>query len=179
MISAIRAGAPLKDAAAVAGISTRAFEAWRKRGRDELEAREDGFDPDHDEDAYVRLVQAVDLAQAQSRVRGVANIQRVAAGGIVTEETTRRYRDETGNMIEETTIKRSAPDWRATAFLLERTHRAEFGKTSAVELTGADGGPLQVAHSVDLSSAAANIKASLALSAGSVVPGEIVARPEQ
>lgn len=162
LVAATRAGAPMLDAAANAGISVRVFERWMMRGREEQEARDDGEAPDPEEQPYVDLNAKVMLARAQFRVRAVANIQRSAQGGIVTETTTRRYPDpETGEMVEEVTVKRTAPDWKASAFLLERLHRGVFGRQQEVTVTGADGGPVQVEHSVNLEDVAARIHAAL------------------
>ena len=69
-------------------------------------------------------------------------------GGIITEETSRKYRDpNSGALVEEHTVKRTAPDWRASAHFLERQHRAEWGKEGiSVELMGEGGGPVQISN---------------------------------
>ncbi|HET9656657.1 MAG TPA: hypothetical protein VFP72_14980 [Kineosporiaceae bacterium] len=162
LIDATRAGAPVHAAAAAVGLSQRAVFRWLQRGHDELEARDEGRAPDPDEQQYVDLWVGVEKARAQATVRAVANIQRCAAGGIVTEETTRRYRDpDTGEMVEETTVKKTAPDWRASAWYLERQQRADFGRQAELAVTGPGGGPVQVEHAVDVESLAARIHGAL------------------
>lgn len=40
------------------------------------------------------------------------------------------------------------PDWRAQSWLLERRFRGDFGKTTAVELSGPDRGPVNLSSTV-------------------------------
>jgi hypothetical protein len=101
----------------------------------------------------------VSRARAEVAVRGVALIQRVAAGGAVVKETTRRYRDGNGQMVTETEKTFAPPDARPMQWLLERTHRQEFGRASQVEVTGADGGPVQVDNGDVVTTLAARLAA--------------------
>lgn len=144
-------GVPMNLAATQAGIALRTFVDWMQRGRAEderlAEAAIAGQDtaPEAAERAFLDLYRDVMRARSDAAVRNVGHVQRSAAGGFVTEETVRTYRDEAGRMVTETTTKRAAPDWRAAAWYLERSHRSEFGKDAVqVEVTGADGTPLQI-----------------------------------
>lgn len=138
LIEATKRGTPMRAAAAYCGISLRAFEDWMRRGRIEQDAREDGEEPDPVEQKYLDLYEKVLEARAYATVQSAALIRKSAIGGQVVEETTRRFRDATGQVVEEKTVKRTAGDWRAAAWWLERQERGEFGKESKVtqEVTG-------------------------------------------
>ncbi|OEJ21011.1 hypothetical protein [Streptomyces subrutilus] len=184
LVAASRTGVAVELAAEMAGISRRTFLAWMARGRAEAEARDAGEDADQGEDEYVALYEKVRTARATAATRAMANIRRVADGGIVTKVTTRKFRDpETGQIVEETTEDRTAPDWRADAWYLERQHREHYGKdaTLAVEITGLGGAVLQNEQAVDLSALAERLNESLfaveyppELEAGGVIDAEIV-----
>lgn len=176
LVKATSAGAPMSVAAGVAGVALRTFESWVARGRDEIANRQEGEPPDPAEQEFVDLVDALEIARAQAAARAVAVIQRSAQGGFVTEKAVERLPDGT---IRETE-KRAAPDWRAAAWYLERQHRREFGRATEVAVTGADGGPVQVEHTVNVVQLAGRIKDSLARS--DVIVGELaptISEPHQ
>ncbi|MGW1275469.1 hypothetical protein ACWD4V_00735 [Streptomyces tsukubensis] len=147
IIAASRTGIAVELAAEAAGISSSTYRRWMARGRAEIAAREDGQPPNEEETSYVELFERVRTARAMAAARAMANIRRVADGGLTTKVTTRKYRDvETGQIVEEVTEDRSVPDWRAAAWYLERQHRTHYGKDAAiaVEITGLDaGGPVR------------------------------------
>jgi len=61
-------------------------------------------------------VEKVRTARATAAAREMANIRRVADGGIVTKVTTHKLRDPaTGQIVEETVEDRTVPNWRADA----------------------------------------------------------------
>lgn len=171
LVDATELGVPVAIAAQAAGVSPRAFQVWCARGRDEEEHRDNGGEPRESEELYFELWQKITQARARAASRSVLQIQKVAQGGIVIEETTERDPDGT----ERTIVKRSAPDWRAAAWYLERQHRQHFGKEpTQVELTGADGGPVQLsgAQVEDLAGRlTANIKALTAAATAALPPG--------
>lgn len=144
VIEAISLGVPIAIACQGAGIAEQSYRNWLNRGRAEHEARaDDDYEPDPDEQLYLDFYLAIQEARTKAAIRNVGIIQKVARGGTITEQTTRKYRDQDGNLVEEETVKRQAPDWRAAAWYLERAHRSEFGKDAVnVEVTGAGGGPL-------------------------------------
>lgn len=155
LLGGIELGVPVSIACQGAGIAESSFYGWMQRGYAEHEERANDVDgqPDEDEQPYLDLFLAVQQARTKAATRNVGIIQKVASGGTVTEETTRKYRDpETGELVEEKTVKRQAPDWRAAAWYLERSHKGEFAKgAEQVEVTGANGGPIEVtANAQDL-----------------------------
>ncbi|MFF9901207.1 hypothetical protein [Streptomyces longispororuber] len=165
LVAASRTGVAVELAAELAGVSRSAFLSWMARGRAETEAREQGATPDPDEEQYAALYEKVRTARATAAARAMANIRRIADGGIVTKVTTRRFRDSvTGEIVEETVEDRTAPDWRADAWYLERQHREHYGKDAvvAVEISGLGvGSSGEEDQAVDLSALAERLDRSL------------------
>lgn len=148
LVEATRTGTPVELAAQYAGVSPRAFQEWLARGRDEAENIADGAEPKATEEPYLRLWDEVSQARATAAVHSVQAIRRAVQGGFIIEETTKRYRNEDGQMVEETTVKRTSPDWRAGAWYLERQASGHFGKAAErVEVTGSGGGPVELTAS--------------------------------
>lgn len=176
ILDAVRAGTPYRYAVAAAGISERTFQRWMARGHEAQLAEDEGQPSDPDDQVFVDFYRRVEQARAQAAVRQVALVARAATGGVVIEETTRKYRDpETGGVVEEKTVRRSPPDWRAGAFLLERT-TLEFAKNQQIALTGADGGPLQVETALNVEVFASRIRGELLRGTGDrpAITGEVV-----
>ncbi|MEU9354972.1 hypothetical protein AB0D65_29255 [Streptomyces griseoloalbus] len=185
LVAASRTGVAVELAAEMAGVSRSSFLAWMARGRAEVEAREAGQKPDPDEEEYAALYEKVRTARATAAARAMMNIRRVADGGVVTKITTRKFRDSvTGDIVEETVEDRTAPDWRADAWYLERQHRDQYGKdaTLAVEITGLGDIPTgDEDQAVDLAALAERLDRSLfsveyppELESGDVVDAEVV-----
>ena len=182
LVAASRTGVAVELAAEMAGISRTSFLRWMARGRAEAEAREAGEPPEEEESEYAALYEKIRTARATAALRAMANIRRVADGGIVTKVTTRRFRDSvTGEIVEETVEDRTSPDWRADAWYLERQHREHYGKDAvvAIEITGLGGQVGDDEQPVDLSALAERLDKSLfaveyppELEDGSVVDAE-------
>jgi hypothetical protein len=120
IISAVRAGSYLDDAAAYAGISRHTIHSWIRDGRaaeDRHELGEDLTDRDH---LLIQFLNAIEKARADASIRNVGIIQQAAQDG----------------------------QWQAAAWYLERTNPRKWGRHETVELTGSDGGAIQVQHSV-------------------------------
>jgi hypothetical protein len=151
LLDAIAAGVPIVHAAVHAGIGPTTFGRWMRRGEEE-EARveEDGGAPDPIEAPYRELWHRVRHARAQVAVQNVSVVQRAAEGGYVLKERTRRYKDPgSGQVVTETETDYAPPEWKASAWLLEKSFHREFGRAAAqVEVIGDGGGPVQVEHGV-------------------------------
>ncbi|MFI8265248.1 hypothetical protein [Streptomyces sp. NPDC085665] len=147
LVEGSRMGMSLGNAAEYAGISRRTLTYWLTRGRDEALAITAGQRPTASEVAYVDLFDRVTGARAQAAARAMAQIQRAGAGGAVLEEVTRKFRDSvTGQIVEETTLKRQVPDWKASAWYLTHQHGADYveGYSLDAQLSPQDDGEERV-----------------------------------
>lgn len=116
-------------------------------GEQAEELHEQGKTLEERQEAYRAYRADVLRARAEAVVIHVALVGQAAHGGKVVKEVTRRYKNDDGQMVTESEREYTRPDWRASKFLLQTgPYRSEFAErqTSSVELTGANGGPLQV-----------------------------------
>ncbi|WKK27822.1 hypothetical protein QZH56_37175 (plasmid) [Streptomyces olivoreticuli] len=129
LVELTRLGVSVGLAAQGAGVNRSTAFRWLARGRAETEARAAGAAPRPEEELFAVLYGRIAQARAIAAMRAVRRIQEAGAGGFVVSARTRRYRDPvTGVPVEETTVRRSPPDWRAFAWLLERLFPDEYGK---------------------------------------------------
>lgn len=154
LVDASARGVPIRIAAQLAGIGETTFTRWCQRGRDVQErveyAEAEGREVEIDELdlPYYEFWLDIEDARARAVAHSVLTLQKAATGGFVTKEVTRRFRDSvTGQIVEETTTDTAPPDWRASAWMLERgPARQMFQKDPThVELSGVDGGPIEIA----------------------------------
>ncbi|MDB5910356.1 MAG: putative phage protein [Massilia sp.] len=166
ILDAIRYGATIEAACAAAGIATSTYRSWMARGREAQETLEETDELPDSERPFLSFLAAAMRAHAQGEVANVRRIDRVADGGYVIKTRTRRMRDPaTGDLVEETETDIAPPDWRAAAWILERRHRETFGKeAAALEISGPDGGPVEMAGGPKggLEALAARVSANLA-----------------
>lgn len=118
IVTALRAGNYIDDAAAYAGVHKRSVFAWLEKGRNADEADEQGLPLTPNERLYQHFLHAVETARSQAVVRNVAIIQQAAQ-----------------------------TQWQAAAWFLERTNPRKWGRHETVEITGEDGGPIRVEQS--------------------------------
>lgn len=146
LLDTLKLGVPMRSAAAAVGIHVNTLGNWMKRGYIEHEARSNDKPADEAETPYLELYLEAQKARSEAVVRGVALVQKAAQGGYVTKVTTKKYKDvETGVIVTETAEDIASPDWRASAWFLERTQPEEFGKEAQkVELSGPGGGAVQI-----------------------------------
>jgi hypothetical protein len=152
ILDTLRVGVPISIACQASGIAEQSYRNWINRGHAEHEARATGYDaegnavePDPDEDPYVEFYLEVIQARSAAAIRNMGIVQAAAQGGQIIENSKKRYKNDDGEWVEEETVKRTAPDWRAATWFMEKSFRSEFGKEATqVEITGAGGGPIEV-----------------------------------
>jgi hypothetical protein len=106
IVSAVKGGSYLDDAAAYAGISERTLYLWLARGREAEQALEEGQPLTDDEALLLQFSQAIQKARADAVIRNVTLIQNAAQQG----------------------------SWQAAAWYLERTNPRKWGRTETVEI---------------------------------------------
>jgi hypothetical protein len=145
MLDAIRAGVPITQACYHAGVHPSTHHRAMESGEKADARAEAGEHLDDRDELYRDYRNRVLSARARVATVHLALIGKAAVGGQVIEETTRRYKDEDGNWVEETTKKVAPQQWKASTWLLERSFREDFApQRNSVEVTGVGGGPVQV-----------------------------------
>jgi transposase len=122
IINAITAGAYIETAAAHAGIHKDTLYDWLKKGRQHSQQETNGEKLTEKQQALARFSDAIEKALGDAELRDIAIISKAAAEGA----------------------------WQASAWRLERKFPDRWGKRSHVELTGRNGGHIQVGPAVDL-----------------------------
>ncbi|MER6830882.1 hypothetical protein ABT352_33150 [Streptosporangium sp. NPDC000563] len=135
-------GQYLTTACALTGVSKPTVYRW-------LEQAEDPDAPAEFRD----FRDAVTRARAEAEAAMVEVVMIDAKGGAVVKEVTRYKPDGT----EETEKQFTPPNGKIALEYLARTRPADWRPIKAVEVTGADGGALQVTHGVDLGALAEKI----------------------
>jgi hypothetical protein len=125
VVEALRAGAPPEVACAYAGVVRATYYNWLKRGRDAIDAANGDLPQVIAENEYARFVVSVDNALARFVV---GNMSRIGIAG----------------------RQNSEGQWQALAWQLERRFPALFGRKTRHEITGKDGGPIQLEHAIVL-----------------------------
>jgi hypothetical protein len=123
IVRAVTAGAPLVQAAELAGIDKNTALEWMRWGEDRDLVRPPT-------DAYASFARAITHAKASDEIRRIARIDAAARGGAVVHEETTTYPD--GRQV--TKRHYAPPDWRADAFHLEAAYRERWGKQQRVDL---------------------------------------------
>lgn len=116
VVDALRGGSWVKDAAEYGGISERRYHKWVSRGVDYDEHLEDGGEIIDGEDAYRKFALACNLARAEARVSASRSLRAAWVDG----------------------------DWRAAAAFLAASDRGSWERVSKVEMSGPDGGPIEL-----------------------------------
>jgi len=144
IVGAILAGNFQETAAGVGGINAGTLHRWLVRGREEEERL--AAHPDRkrraSETPFREFREAVTRARAEVEAGHVAQLQRAAGGETVIERRTIVHSDGREEIVE-----RFAPaDWRASAWWLERSFPAHWGRRAHSSATGgaslAPGGPI-------------------------------------
>jgi hypothetical protein len=116
IVNAVRIGSYLDDAASLAGINRATLFRWIAWGKDANDKAEEGLELDERDETYRDFCDAVEKARADATLRNIGVIQTAAQDG----------------------------SWQAAAWYLERTNPRKWGRHDTVELTGTDGGAIQV-----------------------------------
>jgi hypothetical protein len=116
IITALRNGHYMDDAANLVGISEHTAYNWIARGRKASEETEQGIEPAAEELKYLRFFQSVKAARSEAIDRNLTVIRTAAQDG----------------------------SWQASAWYLERTNPQKWGRRDTVALTGAEGQQVSV-----------------------------------
>lgn len=174
MLNALRAGVPVTASCLHAGVPVSAHYRAMDAGAEAQELADDGRPLNDRQQAYREYREQVLRARAQTVGVHVALIAKAAEGGALVKETTRRYRNDDGEMVTETEREFTRPDWRASKFFLTTGFaRTEFVERSAasVELTGANGGPVQMVPAEEALHAVATRLAAVQATQAKQLPG--------
>lgn len=125
LVKALRAGAPPEVAAAYAGVVRKTYYNWLEQGRAAINNANGNLGEVLASDPHAQFVVAVDNALAQFVV---GNLTEIGLSGRL---------DRDGQ-------------WQALAWQLERRFPAFFGRKTRHEITGKDGGPIQLDHAIVL-----------------------------
>lgn len=121
LIASLKNGAYVETACAYSGIGTSSVYRWIERGRAEEDRLQAGEAPNPEETPYWEIWDAIEKARSEATLRNITLIQTAAQNG----------------------------SWQAAAWFLERTAPKLYGRRSYNEVTGANGGAVEVALSVD------------------------------
>lgn len=121
IVEALQQGNYIETAARYAGITPAGMYKWINRGNAERSRVSEGGEPNPTETPFVEFVEAVEKARSQAEIRNVGLIQKAAVDGT----------------------------WQAAAWFLERSYPKRWGRSDRLEHVGADGGPVEVAVSVE------------------------------
>lgn len=134
----IEAGNWFEVSCRLAGINEETGNVWLKLGRTGQQQGKNKPQPIHKQ--FAEAVQtAVDRREAALAMQ----IRKSAQGGTKTHVATKTVTKPDGTKVEERVESLQPPDWRAAAWILERTAPDRWGK-QRLEVTGADGGPVKI-----------------------------------
>jgi len=121
LIASLKNGAYVETACSYAGIGTSSVYRWLERGKAEDERVQKGEEPNPEETPYWEIWDTIEKARSEATLRNITLIQTAAQNG----------------------------SWQAAAWFLERTAPKLYARRSYSEVTGADGGALEISMSID------------------------------
>jgi hypothetical protein len=148
----LQLGVSIGDACGAAGLSESTYYRYRAEGEEVAErlrvAEEAGRAKPKltaRDTRYLEFWQATTRARARKNVAYARMIREAGEGGVAYTEIRRELeavRDPETGEVEHRLVKETQtrtvlrPDWRAAAWMLERTDPAHFGRRDALELSG-------------------------------------------
>jgi len=112
----LRAGAYIDDSCKSVGISTTSFFNWIARGKVQRERQAAGLQTQPDEIPFLEFLEAIEIADAEGIIGHVMNIDNAAKNGA----------------------------WQASAWILERKQPKKWGRSDRTEISGPEGGAIQI-----------------------------------
>jgi len=112
----LRAGAYIDESCKSVGISTTSFFNWIARGKVQRERQAAGLQTQPDEIPFLEFLEAIEIADAEGIIGHVMNIDNAAKNGA----------------------------WQASAWILERKQPKKWGRSDRTEISGPEGGAIQI-----------------------------------
>lgn len=143
IIQVLETGEFLHAACVAAATDGSTLNQWIDKGSDAARKRGRGERLTANERRYLAFALEVGAAQARGRERIIGSISAAAAGAV--KKITQTKKDKDGNVVE--TIERTEElpgDVNAAQWIAERRWNRDWGRRQQLEVTGAEGGPVQV-----------------------------------
>lgn len=152
VIEAVRAGCFPEAAAAAAGINRSTLYDWQRVGARALQRMANGTPRSalsRKERLCADFSDRILQAYAEATAIEVTTAAQLARGGLkLNSTTTRTETTPTGVKVTTTTkVDELAPDSAMLRWRLAQRERETWGKAAALEVTGADGGPIELSLS--------------------------------
>jgi hypothetical protein len=123
IVNAVRVGTPLSTAAGFVGVAPATVNEWLARGT--------GVDPQRETTRlYAAFAAAITRARSEDEIRRLARLEQAGRGGAVLARTTTRHLDGSVTTHEHF----APPDWRADAWVLERSRPEQWGRKERLDL---------------------------------------------
>lgn len=188
LLQYVEDGNHIKAACALVGIHPATIYRWLERAEDADELLLADQPIDEVQRVYCDFRDRYELARARAQKVAVETINRAMKGGQVISERPmvdlagEALRDDNGEILYERSF--TQPDGRLALSYLARTAPDMWGPSAAkVEVTGANGGPMQVEHRLGgladrISGIAAERRADLELESGEYQDADVVEEPD-
>lgn len=156
LCDAKRLGLPSRDIAAFCRVDSGSLLSWARMGRQDKEKGR--------KTVYAQFFEAYEKAEAERLAQSFLRIHQAAKGGHQAQRITTTFTDTDGTQTTTVVEKTAEPQWKADAWMLERTRPDDFAPKSRTELTGKDGGPVEARFGwLDLLNAAEKQEAEKAI----------------
>jgi transposase-like protein len=122
---AIRLGLTIEQAARHAGITDRTLYRWKKQGQETKKG------------AFCQFCQALQQAEIEAEMLHLQRMHYAAIGNY--EQVEVRKVIKADGTVETTEIRKKQPQWKASAWILERRYPEKYGRVKPVGPNGYDG----------------------------------------